>query len=74
MEPSFKVVFLGKKKVLAGPVNNAQDPLKNIGCTKRKNLAAIQTYTKCEIAKESSEFEDLENLHQCHYFNISVNI
>ena len=48
VRPSFKVVFLkkkGKKKVLAGLMNNAWDPLKNAGRTKHAWLAAIQTYT-----------------------------
>ena len=47
VQPSFKVVFLKKKekkKVLAGLMNNAWDPL-NAGRTKHAWLAAIQTYT-----------------------------
>ena len=35
MKPSFKVVFLGKKKVLAGLVNSTHDPPKNTGRTRR---------------------------------------
>ena len=52
--PSFKVVFLKKKKkkVLVSPVNSIQDPLKNVGRTKRAWLAAIQTYTKWVFGKK----------------------
>ena len=49
MGPSFKVVFLKKKKVFAGPVNSARDFLKNVGCVKRAWLAAIQTYKKYKM-------------------------
>ena len=45
MRPSFKVVFMKKKKTLVGPVNNTQNPLKNTGHKKHAWLVAIQTYT-----------------------------
>ena len=43
--PSFKVIFM--KKILAGLMNSAWDPLKNVGHVEGSQLAVIKTLEFC---------------------------
>ena len=52
VEPSFKVVFAEKKKVLTGPINSAWNPLK-----KRHSLGNVQNTLPKLMLKQLSKFK-----------------